>query len=87
MIEREGTEILKNTIVEAMLERKAGEIKVLNIKKLEQSIADYFIICHCNSTTQVDAVADFIERETRSILHERPIHKEGKENSHRNNFV
>ncbi len=82
MIVKEGTEILKNTVVESILERKGHDIKVLNIKKLEQSVADYFVICHATSTTQVDAIADFIEGQTRELLKEKPQHKEGKENSH-----
>lgn len=72
---------LKNTIVEAILEKKGGNIAVLNLTKLQQSIADFFIICHADSSVQVDAIADFIERQTKTALKQAPIGKEGKSNA------
>ena len=72
---------LKDLIIEAIKERKGKEIVVLDLRKLEQSIADYFIICHGDSNTQVDAISDFIDREVRSKIQEHPINKEGMDNS------
>lgn len=72
---------LKNTIVEAILEKKGGNVAVLNLTKLQQSIADYFIVCHAESSVQVDAIADFIEKQTKTALKQAPIHKEGKNNA------
>jgi len=71
---------LKDIIVEAIKERKGKDIVVLDLQNLEQSIADYFIVCHGDSSTQVDAIADFIDREVRSKLQEHPINKEGLDN-------
>ncbi len=72
--------ILKDVVVESIKEKKGKEIIVLDLRKLEQSIADYFVICHGDSNTQVDAIADFIEREVRSELQEHMNHKEGADN-------
>lgn len=44
----------------AAAEKKAQDIKILNVTELS-SIADYFVLCSCNSVTQVKAVADEIE--------------------------
>lgn len=71
---------LKDFIVESIKDRKGKDITVLDLRKLEQSIADYFIICHGDSNTQVDAISENIDRQTRSELQEHPIHKEGTEN-------
>lgn len=82
MAVKTGSTNLKNTIVEAIKEKKGHEIVVLDLKKINQSIADYFVICHGNSNTQVDAISDFIERQARVELKEHLIHKEGAENAH-----
>ena len=71
---------LKDFVVEAIKEKKGKEIKVLDLRGLDQSIADYFIICHGDSNTQVDAISDFIDRQTRTELQEHVLHKEGTDN-------
>lgn len=78
---KKGEQIsLKDLIVESIKDRKGKEIVVLDLRKLEQSISDYFIICHGDSNTQVDAISENIDRQTRSELQEHPIHKEGTDN-------
>ncbi len=72
--------ILKDVVVESIKEKKGKEIIVLDLRKLDQSIADYFVICHGDSNTQVDAISDFIERQVRSELKEHMTHKEGADN-------
>jgi len=47
-------------IIEASLDKKAFDIKVLDIKELT-TVADYFIIVSGNSTIQTNAIADEIE--------------------------
>lgn len=71
---------LKDSIVEAIKDRKGKELIVLDLRKVDQSIADYFIICHGDSTTQVDAISENVDREIRTELQEHPIHKEGMDN-------
>ena len=44
-------------------------------------IADYFVVCSGESTTQVKAIADHIEHELRE-LEIRPSGVEGRENAH-----
>jgi ribosome-associated protein len=44
------------TVVEAAEDKKAQNLVVLNIQGLSV-IADYFVICHGNSETQVQAIA------------------------------
>ncbi len=72
---------LKDTIVNAIQERKGKELVVLDLSELEQSIADYFIICHGDSSVQVDAISDFVDRHTKTELHQNALHKEGTDNS------
>lgn len=81
MTENSDQNKLKDIIVEAILDRKGKELTVLDLKSLDQSIADYFVICHGDSNTQVDAIADSVDRQSRSELQEHALHIEGKENS------
>jgi len=63
-----------------MQEKKAVDIKLLNLKKINNSIADYFIICSGNSDTQVDAIANADEEEVYKKNKHAPWHIEGREN-------
>ncbi|MCC6345633.1 MAG: ribosome silencing factor [Nitrospirales bacterium] len=67
-------------VAEASLEKKAYVPLVLELKGLTV-IADYFVICSGASTTQVRAIADFIEESLKS-LGIRPTRIEGAENAH-----
>lgn len=75
------TERLLEIIVQGVQEVKGNEITCLDLKEIPHSVADYFVICHGNSDTQVDAIARSVERETQEALGEKPWHKEGVQNS------
>ncbi len=47
-------------IVKCADDKKANDIKLLEIKELT-TLADYFVICHANSGTQMGAIYDEIE--------------------------
>ena len=51
------TEALKDTIIDACQDIKAKELVVLDMKGINEASADYFIICHGDSSTQVNAIA------------------------------
>ena len=72
---------LKDAIVEAIKEKKGRDIVVIDLTGNEQAIADYYIICHGNSTSQVDALADHVERFARTETSEHPSHVEGQQNA------
>lgn len=72
---------LVNTIVEAIQEKKGENITILDMRNLESSVSDYFIICEGSSTAQVDTIADSVEELTRIRLKDKPLHVEGRENA------
>ena len=71
---------LSELVVKGMLEKKAFSIVVLNLKKVRNSVADYFIICSGNSDTQIDAIADSVQEEIYKLSRQDPWQKEGREN-------
>ena len=76
----DGTEILLNSIVEGIFEKKGLNVLKIDLRKLENRIADYFVICHATSTTQVSAICDSVEDLSRSRAGEKPLHVEGLDN-------
>ena len=73
-------EILIESIVEGINEVKGEEVAVLDMRKLKHSVADFFIVCHGNSNTQVNAIARSVEAFTEKEAHESPWHVEGRTN-------
>ena len=70
-----------NLILEAIKEKKGKQIVSINLTKVHNSISDYFVICHAESTTQVDAIADAIQVKVRKEAGIKAHHVEGKDNS------
>lgn len=70
--------ILIDTITEALLEKKAKEIAVLDVRGLT-TLTDFFIVCHGTSDTQIGALASSVSEKTKKVLSEAEWKKEGLE--------
>ena len=70
---------LSEIVVHGMQEKKGNEIVRLDLRNLHSSVADYFVICHADSSTQVNALARSVEAEVYKSLQQEPWHKEGLE--------
>jgi len=68
------------TIADAMLEKKANGVLSLDLRKIGCAIADHFVICDAQSTTQVCAIADNVEDRMIEICKKKPLRKQGTEN-------
>ena len=71
---------LRDCILKAMLDKKAEEVVSIDLHKFTNRMADMFIICHGNSITQVETIADYVEELTYKQLKQKPFHREGFEN-------
>ena len=80
MKKSDGAEVLLNSIVEGIFEKKGLNVLKIDLRKLENRITDYFVICHATSTTQVSAICDSVEDVARDQAGERPAHVEGLDN-------
>jgi ribosome-associated protein len=69
---------LFKSIINAIQEKKGENIISLDLRKIPEAVADFFIICEAGSSTQVKAIADFIEFHTRKTLKETPYRTEGQ---------
>ena len=66
------------TIIQAIQDKKGTNILSLDLKKIPESTSDFFIICEANNTTQLKAIADFVELEVKTKCGEIPYKSEGK---------
>ncbi len=62
----------------AAFEKKASDILIIDLTKIESAPADYFVLCTCNSTTHVQSAASAIETACR-IEATQPPRSEGWE--------
>ena len=79
-IKKSASESICNAIVDGMQDNKAQNIVVLDLRKIDSSICDFFVICTGESSTQVEGITDSIARVTRKKVKEKPWHIEGKSN-------
>ena len=66
------------TIIQAILDKKGENVISLDLKKVHEAAADFFIICEAGNTTQLKAIADNIEYEVKHQCGEYPYKSEGK---------
>ena len=71
---------LSDLIVKGMQEKKANDIVLMDLRKVKNAVADFFVICSGNSDKQLDAIADSVDAEVYKGLKENPWHVEGKNN-------
>lgn len=75
-----NTPQLCDLVVKGMLEKKAEDITVIDLRNKKNAIADYFVICSGTSDTHADAISTSIEEEVHKEIAEWPWHTEGRNN-------
>ena len=80
-LEKDDTLNILQAAVDAMQEKKGKKIISLDLTKINNSVTDYFIICHASSKIQVEAIYDNVIKIIRERCEAKPINKEGAENA------
>jgi len=80
-IKETETEQLVKAIVEGIQRKKGLDIIKIDLTKINHTECKYFIICHGNSNTQVDAIAHSVEDTVEELIEEKAWHKDGYNNS------
>jgi ribosome-associated protein len=78
---KEAKNALLQSIISGIEEVKGNEIVVMDLSRLPGAICDNFVICHGNSNTQVEAIANKVREFTEKDLNERPWRTEGYGNA------
>lgn len=71
---------LAEVVVSGMQEKKGKDIVRLDMREVNATISDYFVICHADSGIQVNTIAKSIEEEVYKAFGQDPWRKEGQEN-------
>ena len=71
------SEELSRLIVKGMEERKGEDIVVMDLQDVKGAVSDFLVICSGNSDTQIQAIAESIEKEVKISAKESPWKKEG----------
>jgi len=82
MVKKEiNTDQLIATIVKGIEEVKGNDIDILDLRAIDNTVCDYFIICNGTSNTQVNAIVGSIQKMVSKKLKDKPWHIEGVENA------
>lgn len=74
-------EELLNLIIEAIKEKKGKKIVSIDLRNIDNTLFDFFVICHGESTTQVGSIAESVDKKLRENIGINPAHLEGTQNS------
>ena len=73
-----NSKILK-TIIRAIQDKKGEHIVSLDLRKIHEAVADYFVICEATNQPQLQAIADAVEDKVKKVCGETPYHHEGRQ--------
>ena len=65
-------------IIHAIEEKKGENVISLDLRKIPEAVADFFIICEANNNTLLKAIADYVEKDVKEKCGEAPYKHEGK---------
>lgn len=72
---------LLTQIIKGIEEVKGDNIDILDLREIDNTVCDYFVICDGNSNTQVNAIANSVQKTVSKALGDKPWHVEGTENA------
>jgi len=72
---------LITTLISSIEDVKGNDISILDLRDIENTVCDYFIICEGTSNTQVNAISNSIQKKVSKELRENPWHVEGEDNA------
>ncbi|MFD0964961.1 ribosome silencing factor [Pseudofulvibacter geojedonensis] len=79
--DKASTDTLIATILKGIEEVKGNDIDILDLREIENTVCDYFIICNGTSNTQVNAIVGSIQKIVSKEIKDKPWHIEGTENA------
>ncbi|MBN4047330.1 ribosome silencing factor [bacterium AH-315-P13] len=75
--ENSNADQLIAVILEGIENVKGQNTNILDLRELENTVCDYFIICEGTSNTQVNAIVNSIQKKVSKEIKDKPWHVEG----------
>lgn len=79
--EKVNADMLISVILNGIEDVKGQQINILDLREIENTVCDYFIICEGTSNTQVNAIVNSIQKKVSKELKDKPWHIEGTDNA------
>ncbi|AEH01554.1 MULTISPECIES: ribosome silencing factor [unclassified Lacinutrix] len=76
-----NADALITTIISGIEDVKGKDINILDLRDIENTVCDYFIICEGTSNTQVNAIVSAVQKKVSKELKDKPWHIEGEDNA------
>ena len=76
-----STDELISVIISGIEDVKGKNINILDLREIENTVCDYFIICEGTSNTQVNAIVNVVQKKVSKELKDNPWHVEGADNA------
>ncbi len=76
-----STDELIAAIIKGIDDVKGENIQLLDLREIENTVCDYFVICTGNSNTQVNAISGSVHKVVSKELKDKPFNVEGQGNS------
>ena len=68
-------------IIKGIDDVKGENIQLLDLREIENTVCDYFIVCSGSSNTQVNAISGSVQKTVSKELQDKPWHIEGAVNA------
>ncbi len=68
-------------ILSGIEEVKGHNVNLLDLREIENTVCDYFIICNGTSNTHVNAIVNSIQKTVSKAIQDKPWHVEGSDNA------
>lgn len=76
-----NTDDLISEIIKGIDDVKGEDVQLLDLREIDNTVCDYFVLCSGNSNTQVKAISGSIQKVVSKSLKDKPWHVEGEANS------
>ena len=76
-----GADELITAILKVIDDSKGKDIQLLDLRDIENTVCDYFVVATGTSNTHVNAMSANIQKEVSKLTKEKPWHVEGEGNA------
>ena len=79
--QEKNNDLLIAQIIKGIEEVKGQDITILDLREIENTVSDYFVICNGTSNTQVNAIVGSVHKTVSKAIKDKPFNTEGTDNA------
>ena len=76
-----SSDLLITEVIKGIEDVKGENISIIDLREIENTVCEYFILCDGTSNTQVSAIAASVQKNVSKSLKDKPWHVEGESNA------